>query len=158
MKETNQQVDSNLWRLVMESLVWYLEYFLLNKVLFLLSLENSWSFLLFLGFIKFLGPHYMLLITKRRKIGTICGHNIYAITKSEMIPIPNSTVQSNMAFSKNENRSFVHSACKCKMLLVLLQKLMSLKFRIAHCPYVLDDNCFLVGLFYLNFNLISLDK
>ncbi|XP_057504873.1 phosphoinositide phosphatase SAC2-like isoform X1 [Actinidia eriantha] len=56
------------------------------------------------GFIKFLGPYYMLLITKRRKIGTICGHVVYAITKSEMIPIPNSTVQSNMNYSKNENR------------------------------------------------------
>ncbi|KAL8466407.1 hypothetical protein ACS0TY_035489 [Phlomoides rotata] len=56
------------------------------------------------GFIKFLGPYYMLLITKRRKIGTICGHAVYSIAKSEMIPIPNSTVQSNMAYSKNENR------------------------------------------------------
>ena len=100
----------------------------------------------------------MLLITKRRKIGAICGHTIYAITKSEMIPIPNSTVRSNMAYSKNENRSFVHSACKCKMSLVLLWRPKSIAFRIAHCPYVLDENCVLVGLFYLNFNLISLDK
>ncbi|XP_073136734.1 phosphoinositide phosphatase SAC2-like [Henckelia pumila] len=56
------------------------------------------------GFIKFLGPYYMLLITKRRKIGTICGHAVYAIAKSEMIPIPNATVQSNMPYSRNENR------------------------------------------------------
>ncbi|KAK9142121.1 hypothetical protein Syun_011521 [Stephania yunnanensis] len=56
------------------------------------------------GFIKFLGPYYMLLITKRRQIGAICGHTVYAVTKSEMIPLPNSTVQSNMANSKNENR------------------------------------------------------
>ncbi|KAA8534733.1 hypothetical protein F0562_029825 [Nyssa sinensis] len=56
------------------------------------------------GFIKFLGPYYMLLITKRRQIGAICGHAIYAISKSEMIPLPNSTVQANMACSKNENR------------------------------------------------------
>ncbi|XP_075506117.1 phosphoinositide phosphatase SAC2-like isoform X1 [Primulina tabacum] len=56
------------------------------------------------GFIKFLGPYYMLLITKRKKIGTICGHAVYAIAKSEMIPIPNATVQSNMAYSRNENR------------------------------------------------------
>ncbi|XP_022721644.1 phosphoinositide phosphatase SAC2-like isoform X3 [Durio zibethinus] len=54
------------------------------------------------GFVKFLGPYYMLLITKRRKIGAICGHTIYAITKSEMIPIPNFPVQSNMAYSTNE--------------------------------------------------------
>ncbi|KAK6264332.1 hypothetical protein QUC31_012468 [Theobroma cacao] len=56
------------------------------------------------GFVKFLGPYYMLLITKRRKIGAICGHTIYAITKSEMIPIPNSPVQSNVAYSKDEKR------------------------------------------------------
>ncbi|KAH7856631.1 hypothetical protein Vadar_003721 [Vaccinium darrowii] len=56
------------------------------------------------GFIKFLGPYYMLLITKRRKIGTICGHAVYAISKSEMIPIPNATVRSTMGYSKNENR------------------------------------------------------
>lgn len=54
----------------------------------------------------------MLLITKRRKIGTICGHAVYSIDKSEMIPIPNSTVHSNMANSKNENRSFANSTCK----------------------------------------------
>ncbi|KAJ4826227.1 hypothetical protein Tsubulata_048321, partial [Turnera subulata] len=52
----------------------------------------------------FLGPYYMLLITKRRKIGAICGHPIYAIMKSEMIPIAHSSVRSNMAYSKNENR------------------------------------------------------
>ncbi|XP_039033926.1 phosphoinositide phosphatase SAC2-like isoform X2 [Hibiscus syriacus] len=57
-----------------------------------------------IGFLKFLGPYYMLLITKRRKIGAICGHTIYAITKSEMITIPNSSAQSNMAYSKNEKR------------------------------------------------------
>ncbi|KAL8118836.1 hypothetical protein AgCh_016361 [Apium graveolens] len=56
------------------------------------------------GFVKFLGPYYMLLITKRRKIGVLCGHAIYAVSKSKMITIPNSTVQSDMAYSKNENR------------------------------------------------------
>ncbi|KAJ7942466.1 Phosphoinositide phosphatase [Quillaja saponaria] len=57
-----------------------------------------------IGFIKFLEPYYMLLITKRRKIGAICGHTIYAITKNEMIPIPHSTVRSKVAYSKDENR------------------------------------------------------
>ncbi|XVE70768.1 hypothetical protein DITRI_Ditri10aG0097600 [Diplodiscus trichospermus] len=56
------------------------------------------------GFIKFLGPYYMLLITKRRQIGAICGHNVYAVSKTEMIPLPNSTVNSSIADSKNENR------------------------------------------------------
>ncbi|KAK4354539.1 hypothetical protein RND71_026733 [Anisodus tanguticus] len=56
-----------------------------------------------IGFIKFLGPYYFLVITERRKIGKICGHAVYAITKTEMFPIPNSTVLSNMAYSKDEN-------------------------------------------------------
>ncbi|KAD4584911.1 hypothetical protein E3N88_22512 [Mikania micrantha] len=56
------------------------------------------------GFIKFLGPYYMLLITKRRKIGVICGHVVYAITKSKILPIPNATIAPNVACSKNENR------------------------------------------------------
>jgi hypothetical protein len=57
-----------------------------------------------IGFIKFLGPYYMLIITKRRQIGAICGHTIYAVSKSEMIPLPNPAVQSNMVVSKNESR------------------------------------------------------
>ncbi|XP_074330221.1 phosphoinositide phosphatase SAC2-like [Apium graveolens] len=56
------------------------------------------------GFVKFLGPYYMLLITERREIGVICGHSIYAITGSKLISVPSSTVQSAMAYSKNENR------------------------------------------------------
>ncbi|KAJ4952223.1 hypothetical protein NE237_029055 [Protea cynaroides] len=57
-----------------------------------------------IGFIKFLGPYYMLLITKRRQIGAICGHTVYAVTKSQMIPLPHHTVRSKMANYKNENR------------------------------------------------------
>ncbi|KAF3439741.1 hypothetical protein FNV43_RR18019 [Rhamnella rubrinervis] len=56
------------------------------------------------GFIKFLGPYYMLLITKRRQIGAINGHTVYAISKSEMIPLPNSSAQSNIANCRSENR------------------------------------------------------
>lgn len=56
------------------------------------------------GFIKFLGPYYMLLITKRRQIGAICGHTVYAISKSEMIPLPNSTARASLTDSKNEDR------------------------------------------------------
>jgi hypothetical protein len=90
-----------------------------------------------LGFVKFLEPYYMLIITKRRKIGAICGHTIYAITKSEMIPVPNSSVRSKLAYSRNENRSFVHSACKCNMYLILLKRSKKVAFRILHCPFVL---------------------
>ncbi|XP_062014740.1 phosphoinositide phosphatase SAC2-like [Rosa rugosa] len=89
------------------------------------------------GFVKFLGPYYMLIITKRRKIGAICGHTIYAISKSEIIPVPNSSVLSNLAYSRNENRSFVHSSCKCNMYLILLKRSKKVAFRILHRPVVL---------------------
>ncbi|XP_074382761.1 phosphoinositide phosphatase SAC2-like isoform X2 [Apium graveolens] len=56
------------------------------------------------GFIKFLGPYYMLIITKRKPIGAICGHTIYAISKSEILPLPNPAVLADMVISKNENR------------------------------------------------------
>lgn len=56
------------------------------------------------GFIKFLGPYYMLLITKRRPIGAICGHNIYAVSKSELILLPNSIACGDVINSRNENR------------------------------------------------------
>ncbi|CAN6451324.1 unnamed protein product [Victoria cruziana] len=56
------------------------------------------------GFVKFLGPYYMLIITKRKQIGAIRGHTVYAIAKSEMIALPHSTVESDMTYSKYENR------------------------------------------------------
>ncbi|KAB2019726.1 hypothetical protein ES319_D07G016800v1 [Gossypium barbadense] len=56
------------------------------------------------GFVKFLGPYYMLLITKRRRIGAIFGHNVYAVSKSEMIPLPNSSVNPSIADFRKENR------------------------------------------------------
>lgn len=57
----------------------------------------------------------MLLITKRRQIGSIRGHSVYAVSKSEMIPVPNATVNSNIADSMDENRSssflFANTLC-----------------------------------------------
>lgn len=54
----------------------------------------------------------MLLITKREEIGTVCGHSVHTITRTEMIQIPNSSVLSNSALSKDEKRSSVCSDCK----------------------------------------------
>ncbi|XP_020090227.1 phosphoinositide phosphatase SAC3-like [Ananas comosus] len=56
-----------------------------------------------IGFVKFLGPYYMLLITERKQIGAICGHAVYKITKTDMIMLPNSCMQSNLV-NKDENR------------------------------------------------------
>lgn len=136
MKETNQWVDLNLSPFVMELLVR-----ILCMVLYFCHLLHSYfkilrCFLLILGFVKFLGPYYMLIITKRRKIGAICGHTIYAISKSEMIPVPNPAVRSKLDNSKNENRSFVHFVCKCNMYLILLKHSKRVVFRILPCQFV----------------------
>ncbi|CAM6086971.1 unnamed protein product [Calypogeia fissa] len=56
------------------------------------------------GFIKFLDSYYMILVTKHRQIGTLCGHAIYAIEDSQLITIPHSSVQTDVASSKAELR------------------------------------------------------
>ncbi|KAG2576168.1 hypothetical protein PVAP13_6NG011000 [Panicum virgatum] len=56
------------------------------------------------GCIKFLESYYLILVTKRRQIGCICGHAIYCIDDSQMITIPHSSVQTDVATSKNELR------------------------------------------------------
>ncbi|KAL9228488.1 hypothetical protein vseg_004065 [Gypsophila vaccaria] len=68
------------------------------------------------GFVRFLGPYYILLITQRKEIGRICGHPIYAISEYKMIPIPHSNVMSYMNNSERENR------CKKLLLLVDIKK------------------------------------
>ncbi|CAH2072255.1 unnamed protein product [Thlaspi arvense] len=57
-----------------------------------------------IGFIKFLGPYYMLLITERREIGELCGHRVYEVSKSEIISLQNSSVLCNIANSRDESR------------------------------------------------------
>ncbi|XP_062233399.1 phosphoinositide phosphatase SAC2-like [Phragmites australis] len=56
------------------------------------------------GFIKFLGPYYMLLITEQRKIGDIFGHPVYQVTKTAMIELSNSKTRPKLINSRDENR------------------------------------------------------
>lgn len=56
------------------------------------------------GFIKFLEPYYLILVTKRRRIGVICGHDIYGVTGSKIIMVPHPSVRTNLACSKDEQR------------------------------------------------------
>lgn len=59
----------------------------------------------------------MLMITKRRKLGEICGHTVYGVAKSKIITIPHASVLTNVAYSKDEKRfSYVTSACKMENL------------------------------------------
>ncbi|KAH8490145.1 hypothetical protein H0E87_022604 [Populus deltoides] len=56
------------------------------------------------GCIKFLESYYLILVTKRRQIGFICGHVIYGIDESQLITIPHVSVQTDLAHSKAEIR------------------------------------------------------
>ncbi|TVU30910.1 hypothetical protein EJB05_22563, partial [Eragrostis curvula] len=68
------------------------------------------------GFVKFLGPYYMLLITGRRKVGTICGHDVYSVDKSKIIPTPAPAVLPDVAHSCDEKRykRYLRSVDICK--------------------------------------------
>lgn len=66
----------------------------------------SLLFFFFLGCIKFLESYYLILVTKRRQIGCICGHAIYSIDESQLITIPHVSIQSDVAHSKTELRYF----------------------------------------------------
>jgi len=54
----------------------------------------------------------MLLITKRKKVGEICGHTVYGIAESQMIAIPHPSIQSKVAKSEAELRYFIDNSFK----------------------------------------------
>lgn len=54
------------------------------------------------GFVRFLQGYYMLLITKRRKVGEIAGHFIYGIESTAYLSIAHSS--SKVVDSSNESR------------------------------------------------------
>ncbi|CAL5417230.1 unnamed protein product [Camellia sinensis] len=56
------------------------------------------------GCINFLESYYLILVTKRRQIGCVCGHAIYSIDESQLITIPHASVQTDIAHSKTELR------------------------------------------------------
>ncbi|KAK9929771.1 hypothetical protein M0R45_026854 [Rubus argutus] len=56
------------------------------------------------GCIKFMESYYLILVTKRRQIGSICGHAIYSIDESQLITIPHVSIQTDIAHSKTELR------------------------------------------------------
>ncbi|KAJ0805242.1 putative histone acetyltransferase [Helianthus annuus] len=54
------------------------------------------------GCIKFLESYYLILVTKRKQIGSICGHAIYSIQETQILTIPHVSVQTDLAHSKTE--------------------------------------------------------
>ncbi|KAF8114274.1 hypothetical protein N665_0039s0038 [Sinapis alba] len=57
-----------------------------------------------IGFVKFLGPYYMLVIKRRKKVGEICGHAVYDIAETEQIMIPYPSPETRVANSLAERR------------------------------------------------------
>ncbi|KAH7296323.1 hypothetical protein KP509_26G019200 [Ceratopteris richardii] len=56
-----------------------------------------------IGFVKFLEPYYMILITKRRFLGDICGHTVYGIAGTLLLTVPHPSVSSKLAKLDAEN-------------------------------------------------------
>ncbi|KAJ6148350.1 hypothetical protein N7497_010332 [Penicillium chrysogenum] len=48
---------------------------------------SAWALL---GFIRFTGAYYMLLVTKRGQVAMLGGHNVYQIDETELIPLTTS--------------------------------------------------------------------
>ncbi|CAN1293783.1 Phosphatidylinositol-3-phosphatase SAC1 [Linum perenne] len=56
------------------------------------------------GCIKFLESYYLILVTRRRQIGCICGHAVYGIDETQFIAVPHVSIQTDAAHSKTELR------------------------------------------------------
>eukprot|EP00249_Psilotum_nudum_P024421 c29179_g3_i1 orf=3-1247(-) len=56
------------------------------------------------GFVKFMEPYYIILVTRRKLIGKVCGHAIYGIEESQLLTVPHASVQTDVARSKDEYR------------------------------------------------------
>ena len=74
----------------------------------------------FPGFIKFMESYYMILVTRRRQIGTICGHAIYSIEESQLITVPHPAVQTEISYSKVELRFGLLPLCNSPSNILIL--------------------------------------
>lgn len=86
------------------------------------------------GFVKFLGPYYMLLITGIRPMGTMCCHDVYSVTESKIIPIPAPNVLPNVANSEDEKRCFclcINSACQISCIVCLCVNIQWVKIQVS---------------------------
>ncbi|KAF3570153.1 hypothetical protein F2Q69_00063185 [Brassica cretica] len=68
-----------------------------------------------IGFVKFLGPYYMLVIKRRKKVGEICGHTVYGVAESQMIMIPypsRKTIDADSSAERNYTYHLMYSLQK----------------------------------------------
>lgn len=55
----------------------------------------------------------MLVITKRKKVGEICGHTVYGIAEYQMIVIPHPSIHTKVAKSAAEQRYCIDNSSDC---------------------------------------------
>ena len=69
---------------------------------------STWGLL---GFIKFTGSYYMMVISKRSQVAVIGGHYVYQVDGTELISLAISSSTRNKAFDNEESRfvSILHS-------------------------------------------------
>ncbi|KAL8691504.1 MAG: hypothetical protein Q9218_003290 [Villophora microphyllina] len=60
-----------------------------------------------LGFIRFTGAYYMLLVTKRSQVAMVGGHNIYQIDGTDLVPLTTSASSRMKAEKVSEEARFV---------------------------------------------------
>ncbi|QSS59941.1 polyphosphoinositide phosphatase Fig4 [Histoplasma capsulatum] len=65
---------------------------------------SSWGLL---GFIRFTGPYYMILVTRRSQVAMIGGHYIYQIDGTELIPLTSTTSARTKSEKSAEEARFI---------------------------------------------------
>ena len=68
------------------------------------GMKLKYTFSGLLGFVRFTGPYYMLLITKKSHVAVIGGHYIYQIDGTELVPLCTSTSRSKVDRDSEEAR------------------------------------------------------
>ncbi|KMP09090.1 polyphosphoinositide phosphatase [Coccidioides immitis RMSCC 2394] len=66
---------------------------------------SAWGLL---GFIKFTGTYYMLLVTKRSQVAMIGGHYIYQIDDTELVPLSSSSSSKTKSEKHAEETRFIN--------------------------------------------------
>lgn len=65
---------------------------------------SAWALL---GFIRFTGGYYMLLVTKRSQVAMLGGHNVYQIDETELIPLTTSEPSHPKAEKQSEEARYI---------------------------------------------------
>ncbi|PGH02451.1 mannosyl-oligosaccharide alpha-1,2-mannosidase [Blastomyces parvus] len=65
---------------------------------------SSWGLL---GFIKFTGPYYMLLVTRRSQVAMIGGHYVYQIDGTELVPLTSTASARTKSEKSAEEARFI---------------------------------------------------